>query len=126
MATSSDVNKSVAARASAVLTTGEVAASAFLLNKAKGGELCLEVLFTLGMLTSVDINHYVSMDGITYYPIQTVGAGAITHNYTADQNIVIRISAPGYRWYRASAKGNGTVTDSLLELNYRYLDADLV
>lgn len=125
MATPSSANLSLAARASSVLTTGEVAATALNVNMAKGGVICAETQFTVGSLDSVDLRAYVSMDGTNYYPVQSVGLGGVVVNQTASLNLVQTFIVPGWRFFRMSAQGTGTVTDSLLVINYRYLDADV-
>lgn len=125
MATPSTANLSVAARASAVLTTGEVSATALNLNRAKNGIVCVETLFTKGSLDSVDLRAYVSMDGTTYYPVRSADDGVVVVNQTADTNLIQTFAVPGYRFFRMSAQGTGTVTGSLLEINYRFLDADV-
>jgi hypothetical protein len=113
-------NKSLAARAAAILTTGEVAATELNLNKCRFGTVCVETLFTVGSLDSADVRYYVSMDNVTYYPIETAG-GDVSHNLTVNTNKIVTITAPGYRWFRSSIQGTGTVTSSTATTTYRYL-----
>lgn len=114
-------NRALAARASAVLTTGEVAATRIDLNECFNSQVSVQINFTLGMLTNVTIRYYVSMDGTTYVPVDTAGGGVVSHQLTADTTRVVTVSAPGWKFFRATAQGSGTVTNSLLALTYRYL-----
>lgn len=114
-------NKSLAARAPAILTTGEVAATALDLNEAWGSHVTVFLDFTIGSLTNVVVRFYVSMDGTNYYPI-AAGSAVMTETVTATAT---RCYAPaslaGWKWFRASVQGTGTVTSSSATLTYRYL-----
>jgi hypothetical protein len=114
-------NQLLAARASAVLTTGEVAATRIDLNDCHLSEVSVLIDFTVGMLTNVIVRTYVSMDGSTYYPVETLGGGVVSYTLTADGTKVAVVRAPGWKWFRATAQGSGTVTSSLLALTYRFL-----
>jgi hypothetical protein len=114
-------NKVLAARASAVLTTGEVAATRLDLNETFNSRVTVSIDFTVGSLTNCTFRYFVSMDGTTYYPIETTGGGVVSHVLTADGTKVVTIDAPGWKWFRVSAQGSGTVTNSLAALSYRYL-----
>lgn len=121
---SNSPNRSLAARASAVLTTGEVAASALDLNEAWGSNATVHVEFTLGMLTNVVLRFYVSTDNTNwkqiYAPAATVAA--MTATLTASSSIEIPMPClAGWKHFRVTAQGTGTVTNSLLSLTYRYL-----
>lgn len=118
---SSNANRSIAARASVVLTTGEVAATRIDLNEASGSEVCVQIAFTLGMLTNGIFRYFVSMDGATYVPADTLNGGVVSHTFTADTTRTFVIRAPGWKFMRVSVQGTGTVTSSLAALTYRYL-----
>lgn len=114
-------NKNLAARASAILTTGEVAATRIDLNEAFNGRLTVSIDFTLGSLTNGIFRYYVSDDGTTYYPHETTGGGVVSHTLTADGTKSVTIDAPGWKWFRVTVQGTGTVTSSLAAVKYRYL-----
>lgn len=117
-------NKSLAARASAVLTTGEVAATRIDLNECWGGIVTVQADFTIGMLTNVILKFYASMDGTNYYAIQAnvAAAAAEVATLTASGTPVFAMpSLAGWKFFRVTAQGTGTVTNSLLALTYRYL-----
>lgn len=114
-------NKVLAARSSTVLTTSEVAATRLDLNEAWGSMVDVQVDFTIGSLTNVILKGYVSMDGTNYYLHHGPTGAAITQTLTASATIAIPIIGVGWKWFRMSAQGTGTVTSSLLALNYRYL-----
>lgn len=121
---SSSPNRALAARSSAVLTTGEVAASALDLNEAWGSNVNVHVEFTLGMLTNVVLRFYVSADGTNWKQIHAPGStvAAMVSTLTASASINIPVPAlAGWKHFRVTAQGTGTVTNSLLALTYRYL-----
>lgn len=120
MATSAP-NRKVPARAAAILTTGEVAATRLDLNECWGSKCELQVDFTLGSLTNVTVKTYVSEDGVTYYEHRAPTGAAVTQTLTASATIAIPIEAPGWRFFRASVQGTGTTTSSSATLTYRYL-----
>jgi hypothetical protein len=115
-------NKSLAARAAAILTTGEVAATALDLNEAWGSHVSVFLDFTIGSLTNVIVRFYVSMDGTNYYPV-SAGSAVMTETVTATATraYVPTGSLCGWKWFRASVQGTGTVTSSSATLTYRYL-----
>lgn len=118
---SSAPNKSKVARAAAILTNGEVAALDLDLNDAWGARVNVQLDFTLGSLTNVIVKHYVSMDGTNYYVISS-GTAAQTETITA--TAVRGITIPdlvGWKFYRTSLTGTGTLTSSSATLTYRYL-----
>lgn len=114
-------NKAFSARASAVLTTGEVAGTSFILNEAQNSEVLVELDFTLGMLTNVIVRFYGSMDGTNWYTIHGSTGDALTQTLTASSDHALPVRAGGYRFLRVSAQGTGTVTNSLLAVVIRYL-----
>lgn len=120
MAASASPNRALVGRAAAILTTGEVAGASLILNEAWGSELMVDLDFTLGSLTNVVLRFYASMDGTTWVPITDAGA-AVSQTLTATATKGIHIKAPGYRYFRMSAQGTGTVTSSSLAFTYRYL-----
>ena len=113
-------NKEQVLRAAAILTTGEVAGSSFVLNNAFASRASLLVNFTLGSLTNGIVRLYVSKDGVTYYPLES---GTVSRTYTGDTDAVIPIDGSGWRFFRASIQGTGTVTSSEATLTLRYLQA---
>ena len=118
---SSAPNKAFAARAAAVLTTGEVAAAALDLNEAWGSNVSVQLAFTLGSLTNVIVKHYVSMDGTAYVPVAS-GTAVQTETITADATRAYSLTGlGGWKFYRATLQGTGTVTSSSATLTYRYL-----
>src|SRR5690349_20986042 len=118
---SSSPNKVLAARAAAILTTGEVAAARLDLNEAHASEVSVDLSFTLGSLTNCVLRFYVSMDGTTYVPLADVGGGVVSYTLTASTDRSFPVKAPGWKWLRASIQGTGTVTSSSATINYRYL-----
>jgi hypothetical protein len=114
-------NKVLPARAAAILTTGEVAAAALDLNEAWGSHVTVQLDFTIGSLTNVIVRFYASMDGVTYVPI-AAGSALMTETVTATAT---RVYAPaslvGWKFFRATLQGTGTVTSSSATVNYRYL-----
>lgn len=115
-------NKVFSARAAAILTTAEVAAAALDLNETWGDHVSVQLDFTLGSLTNVIVRFYASMDGVNYYPIAS-GTGALsTETITATATRCYAIPQPmGWKFFRASLQGTGTVTSSSAALSYRYL-----
>jgi hypothetical protein len=118
----SSPNKAFNARAAAILTTGEVAASAMDLNDAWGSRVTCFLDFTLGSLTNVIVRFYASMDGTTYCPV-TADTGAVaTETITATATRAYTLgNLAGWKFFRASVQGTGTVTSSSATLTYRYL-----
>jgi hypothetical protein len=118
---SSAPNREVAARAAAILTTGEVQATALDLNETFSSILTVHISFTLGSLTNCTFRFYVSEDGVTYVPVKTLGGGVTELVLTGSNEVVESFSAPGWKWFRVSAQGSGTVTSSSATITYRYL-----
>lgn len=118
---SSTPNKALAARAAAILTTAEVAATTIDLNETWGGQLNVQLDFTKGSLTNVIVKHYVSMDGTNFYVLSS-GTAALTETITADATRAIQVEAcGGWKFYRTTLTGTGTVTSSSATVTYRYL-----
>jgi hypothetical protein len=118
---SSASNESHVARASAVLTTGEVAGTSFDLNNAWGGEATVQIDFTLGMLTNGIFRVYVSQDGSTWYTLMGPTGAVLTQTYTASATNAIPVKANGWKHLRVSVQGTGTVTNSLAAVTVKYL-----
>ena len=108
-------------RDSAILTTSYVA-STIISDAANYNELALYCYYTKGSLTSLEILIESSIDGVNYVPEtnMSVSAGTVTLNEAAfttteDGNLKITIPMSAH-FIRISAKGTGTVTNSLLGL----------
>lgn len=114
------MSKSMAARAAAILTTGEVAASRIDLDKCAEAELSVQLDFTLGSLTNVVLRFYVSADGTNWYEYRGPGGSGIAQTLTASSTIDVPVIAKGWKFFRASVQGTGTVTSSSAALRYRY------
>lgn len=118
---SSAPNKSKIARSAAILTTSEVAASSLDLNEAFGAQVTVDASFTIGSLTNVVLRFYASSDGVTYKPI-ALGGTVVSETLTASAERCYTIPGlGGWKYFRVSAQGAGTVTGSSLTLTYRYL-----
>lgn len=115
-------------RASAVLTTGYVAAtvlgpSTSAMNPALHNQLNVLLKWTKGSLTSLSIKIEFSHDGTTYYQetFESIVTGTSTLSlgeYTMTTEGNYHISIPiKYNYIKVSAKGVGTVTDSLLQID---------
>lgn len=117
-------------RDSAVLTTSYVAAtlndpedSSTKLELYDLNQLVLLVDFTIGSLTTAEIKIEFSPDGTDWYQeISTsTSSGTITVSaaeYTFSATGKYRIAVPTIdRFIRISAKGTGTVTNSLMEID---------
>lgn len=118
---SSTPNKVLPARASVVLTTAEVAAARLDLNESFDSSVGVQIDFTKGSLTNGIFRAYVSMDGTTYYPLQTASGTASAFTYTADSTFAVTFQCQGWKYFRMTVQGTGTVTSSLAALSYRYL-----
>lgn len=120
MATNSP-NRSTVSRAAAILTTGEVAGASIDLNETFNSSLSLQVDFTLGSLTNVTVRQYVSMNGSTWYEHRTNAGVTTAVVLSANSTINIPVHAPGWKFFRPSVQGSGTVTSSSATLTHRYL-----
>lgn len=113
-------------RASTVLTNSYVAGidlSYLNANPALRNQLNILVNFTKGLLTSAEVKVEYSSDGIKFYQdtfesisagVSTLSLGEYTFSSTGNYIISIPIKAA---YIRISAKGTGTVTSSLLEID---------
>lgn len=118
---SSAPNKALLARAAAVLTTGEVAGASLDLNFTYSSQVTVDLSFTLGSLTNVVVRFYVSMDGTTFVPINVAGT---LMNETLTASATRAYTMPhlsGWKFFRATVQGSGTVTSSSCTFTYRYL-----
>lgn len=118
-----DYTRSLLGRAAAVLTTGEVAATTLnlLSNPPHDAQVAADVAFTLGSLTNGIFRFYASMDGTNFDLIYNGGtASTITLTANADLCVVIP-PLSGYKYFRASVQGTGTVTSSSAAITYRWL-----
>lgn len=119
----SQLDKNKVARAAAILTTGEVAASDLDLSESTaGGRVVVDIAFTLGSLTNVTIRAYGSFDGVTWKQLREGPGGTLVSlALTANDSTAWSIEIPsGMRRFRVSAQGSGTVTSSSLAMTYRY------
>lgn len=116
-------NKSFVVRASAILTTGEVAGNVFDLNNAHESRVSVAIDFTVGSLTNCTFRYYVSKDGVTYYPLETAAGGVVSHVPTVDTTKAVLIDGCGWKFLKVSAQGSGTLTNSLAALSIYYLQA---
>jgi len=118
---SSAPNKAVIGRAAAVLTTAEVAGPNLDLNTTYSSQVTLDLDFTLGSLTNVVVRFYASVDGVTWKPINVAGT-IMTETLTASATRVYTMPhISGWKFFRASVQGTGTVTSSSADFTYRYL-----
>lgn len=118
-----DYTRSLVGRAAAVLTTGEVAATTLnlLTEKPHDAEVAVQISFTIGSLTNCAFRFYASVDG-TNFDLIYVGGTASTITMTASDDIcVVMPPLSGYKYFRASAQGSGTVTSSSATITYRWL-----
>lgn len=116
------MTKSMIGRAAAILTTSEVAATAFaIMGNAAESEVLVDLRFTLGSLTNGIVRFYAldPQDGTTWVPIQDT-AGNVSYTLTASTDRMFHIRAPGVNSIRASIQGTGTVTSSSATITYRY------
>lgn len=118
---SSAANKSVVGRSAAILTTSEVAGATFDLNNAYNSQVTVDFSFTLGSLTNVIVRFYASVDGTTFDPVYN-GGTAVTETLTASgERCYMLPPLSGWKYFRVSVQGTGTVTSSTANFSYRYL-----
>lgn len=119
---SSAPNKAQVGRAAAILTTSEVAGAALDLNNAHESAVTVDLSFTIGSLTNITVRFYASMDGTTYDPIAVNGA-VISETLSASaERCYVLPSLAGWKFFRPSVQGSGTVTSSTCNYSYRYLN----
>jgi len=120
-------NKQFTVRDSAVLTDTYVAGTVINLTDGGFNQLVIYPSFTIGSLTSAEIKVEFSKDGTTYHQETleepTSASGTITA-YAAEHKLGStynpRIPVPihsGETHIKISAKGTGTMTNSLLAIN---------
>lgn len=115
-----DYSEKLVGRASAVLTTSEVAGAALSLDQVRDKRVSVDLSFTIGSLTNVVVVFYVSDDGTTYDQLYD-GATALTETLTADGERAYQMpSLAGWKYFRVSVNGTGTVTSSLCDFTYRF------
>lgn len=118
---SSASNKSFVGRSAAILTTAEVAGATFDLNNAYNSQVTVDFTFTIGSLTNVVVRFYASMDGTTFVPIAQSGA-VLTETVTATATRAYVVQPlSGWKNFRVTVQGTGTVTSSSCAFTYRYL-----
>jgi len=115
-----DYTKAQNGRTSAVLTTGEVAGTALSLAQCADYRVTVDLSFTIGSLTNVIVRFYASMDGTTYDPININGTNMTETLTASSERCYVVPSLAGWKFFRASAQGTGTVTNSLCEYKYRW------
>ncbi len=108
------------ARTIAVLTTAEVAATTLQVGDAFGGTFGVEVDFTVGSLTDVSIRFYVSNDASTWRPFADL-RGERSYALTENTSAAYQFQAAGWKFFKVSFQGAGTVTNSLAAAVYRML-----
>lgn len=112
-----------AVRASAILTdtyvAGNIVKSLGLVN-----QLILEVAFTKGSLTTAEIKVELSYDDVTYgREVNAATSGATTtlslneYQFATAGTFFILVPLAGATSAKVSAKGTGTMTNSLLAIN---------
>lgn len=104
------------ARASAVTTNSAVGSTPLSVGATLDGWVNVQIDFTKGSLTSVDIDPQVSLDGNTWYSCTTPGV----LNLTANANKAFAVNCKGWKLFRVAVTGNGTVTNSLVAVWYGY------
>jgi len=112
--------KAKVGRASAILTTGEVAGTALSLIGIRGQLVTVDFSFTIGSLTNVTVKFYGSMDGTTYDPINVYGTAMQEVLTASAERCYIVPALPGWKWFRVSVQGSGTATNSLCTFTYRW------
>jgi hypothetical protein len=118
-----DYTRSQVGRSAAVLTTSEVAGNTLnlLTTSPHESQLTVDVDFTIGSLTNATFRFYASMDGTTFDLIH-VGATSSALALTASDTVAVTMpSLAGYKYFRATVQGSGTVTGSSAAFTYRWL-----
>lgn len=116
-----DYTKSMVGRSAAILTTSEVAATALDLAQVHDSQLTVDLSFTLGSLTNVIVRFYASVDGVTYKPI-AMGGTVVSETITATAERAYTFPPlNGWKKFRVSVQGTGTVTSSSAAITYRWL-----
>lgn len=110
----------VAGRTAAILTTGEVSAPTLQVGDAYAGQFGVEVNFTLGSLTDVTVRFYVSSDNATWR-LFADSRGNDTYALAANSSKAYQFQAAGWKYFKHSFQGSGTVTSSSASSTYRML-----
>lgn len=111
-----------AVRASTVLT-GSYVAGTSITGAAEYNQLDLYCYFTIGSLTSVEIKIESSIDGTNFVQETNLSISGATGTLTKGEFTIastgnFKISTPiSAHTVKVSAKGTGTVTDSLLQID---------
>lgn len=108
-------------RQAAILTTLEVDGAEVLLDQFDGGNVSVQLSFTLGSLTNVVLRPYVSMDGSTWLQLSGESGALLAPTLTASATTALHFACAGWKYFKLSAQGTGTVTSSLLAFSYRGL-----
>ncbi|HEY3494736.1 MAG TPA: hypothetical protein VGK73_08630 [Polyangiaceae bacterium] len=116
-----DYTRSQVGRAAAILTTSEVAGAALDLAQVHDSQITVDLSFTIGSLTNIIVRFYASMDGTTYVPVY-MGPTAVTETLTATGTRAYVVpTLAGWKKFRATVQGTGTVTSSSATFTYRWL-----
>lgn len=107
-------------RTAAILTTGEVDATTLQAGDAYAGQFGVELDFTIGSLTDVTVRFYVSSNGSTWRTFADT-RGNESYALTASANKAYQFQASGWKFFKASLQGSGTVTSSSAAIVYRML-----
>lgn len=117
-----DYTRKQTARASAILTTGEVAGATLDLTNTHDSRVTVTAGFTIGSLTNVILRAYASQDGTTWDLCYSEAGLATVVTLAASDTISLTLpQLSGYKFARVTAQGTGTVTNSLLVLTYNWL-----
>jgi len=115
-----DYSQAQTGRASAILTTGEVAGTSLDLTKVKNKLVTVDFSFTKGSLTNGVIKFYASKDDSTYDQVY-FGGTAMQETLTADGERCYTLPPlHGWNFFRATLTGSGTTTGSAGAFVYRY------
>ena len=110
-----------AGRTSAILTTGEVFGSDCDMSDALDGFVAVDFSLTIGSLTSCTLRLYAGGAATPTDPLYVSGIKQ-EYVFTGDTAGTFVVPVAGARYFRASVQGAGTVTSSLCDFTYRYLD----
>lgn len=114
-------NRSLVLRPSTVTTTAAVNSLPFLLNKAWDKTVSVDMRFTVGSLTNCTFSFLVSVDNVTYVPLDAGASGVVAWVPTASANRSVTLCAPGWVYLVVSVQGSGTVTGSLAAITARWM-----
>lgn len=116
---SSAANREFTVRAAAIMTTSEVAGTSFDLNSAADALITVDHRFTVGSADSGTFRYYVSMDASTWVPCESLN-GDVSYAPTANATKCATFLLPGWKWFRVSVQGAGTMTSSSATVSVRY------